>query len=202
MAEKTNPFATEAEKMGYNEPIVSILKTDKECKFRMLPNLIENKLPFFRYRQHYVKVNVEPIYIFHDSEKPCCMCDYANSLWNEDDEKNERYGLFKSKIKYDTYVIDRADSKIKLLIAHGLIYPAIIALAKKYGPPENVDSGFDIELKLSKKGKYADYKLIPDKEPSPLTKAEIALLKTQPAIDSLRIFTPEEKIKEILENFK
>jgi hypothetical protein len=196
MINRKNPWLKEAEKHAdsFNPPcpIFKIVP----ATLRFLPSQ-NGGLPFFRYRMHYIVCNADvKRYIFHDPDKKCEICDYALSLYETNKDK---YSEYKSKLRYDTYVIDRTDNKIKFLITHGALFPPLIAVAKKYGDVTDSKLGFDVTLKVTKNGKYEDYNFMPDKTSSPLSKDEIAELVKLPLISSVRQFSSIEYIHETLQ---
>jgi len=197
--EKKNPWEKEANKHVDEDfaPEVPILQLKKEATIRLLPSIgVNGSLPFFKYRYHFIE-GFEKKYITHDIDERCGICNFANSFFEENEDK---YRALKSKIRYDTYCLH--DGEIKLLIANAILFPRIITLAEKYGPPEHVNDGYNIVVYVNKKGKYETYTLIADKESTPIVGTIQSKLLTLKPIHCIRKFTTKERIAEIMEDLK
>jgi hypothetical protein len=121
---KENPWQKESKKHTNDDfsPEVPILQLKKETIIRLLPSVgINGALPFFKYRTHFIE-GYENKYVTHVFDERCEICNYANSFYEEDEEK---YHKLKSKLRYDTYVLH--EGEIKLLIANAILFPKIIS---------------------------------------------------------------------------
>ncbi len=110
---------------------------------------------------------------------------------------------------YMSYVIDRADGKIKLFDHKKKLFEAILdAAKKKLGDPTDEETGWDIVFTKEKTGPHAfnvEYKLeIFEIEPSPLSdedKEKIEKInKAMPIEQVTKLPTPEEQ-EEFIKNY-
>jgi len=99
----------------------------------------------------------------------------------------------KGGLRYVVNILDRADGTLKLYEFGRRVKKAIEAIADLYGDPTKYD------LIITRKGmKMEDttYTVIPAREETPLTEAEVALPKYD--LEKLYVITPKEKVEAFL----
>lgn len=100
---------------------------------------------------------------------------------------------------YQSYVIDRADNKIKLFDHKKKLFADILDVAKKkFGDPTDPEKGWDIVFTKKKTGPKAfnvEYKLeVFDIEPSPLSEEDLKQIEEVDPIETITVRpTPEEQ---------
>lgn len=107
---------------------------------------------------------------------------------------------------YQSYVIDRADGKVKLFDHKKRLFESILDAAKaKLGDPTDVENGWDVVFTRKKTGPKAfnvEYKLETfELENSALSKEDLAAIEEAGTIeDFIKISTPEEQ-EDFIKNY-
>lgn len=199
---------------------------------RILPSKKAGEFPFHGYKQHWIPQNGSTTGkpITHGIDERCACCDWVSVQWDEVHRLKEeedmtdkspevealltKIGKVSAKTKYDMNVIHREDAfvedeetkekrlAIKRMGAGGTIYKEIFGFAKKWGSPSNEETGYDLEIITSGVKERREYRTLPDRDASPLTAEEKALIATCYDLKELRKNTPLAEIKKILEGAK
>jgi len=197
---------------------------------RILPSKKTGEFPFFGYKQHWIPQNGSTIGkpITHGIDDRCACCEYISKIWEEihrlkeehdmTDKSPEVVALLEKtskvggKVRYDMNVIHREDCTrkdeetgeqvvySKRMDVGGTVYKEIFGYAKKWGSPSNEETGYDIEIVTTGVKEKREYRLMPDRDASPLTAQEKKLIEKVYDLKSLRQFTSSSEIKKILEN--
>jgi hypothetical protein len=207
-------------------------KDNTSHKIRILPPKDPKDLPFQPYKLHWIPQNGKTVGkpITHGIDEKCPVCAWIAEQWNEIHRLKDEEGMtdkspevaallekvkkVSAKTKYDMNIIHREDKYIvneetgektlaaKRLCAVYSVYTEIFSYAKKWGSPSNEKTGYDLEILTSGLKDRREYKTIPDRDASPLTKEELALLDNLYDLKALRRSTSNEDILTILEAAK
>jgi hypothetical protein len=199
---------------------------------RLLPAKNANDVPYYAYKQHWIPQNGTTLSkpITHGIDERCACCEWVSVQWDEihrlkeeedmTDKSPEVEALFNkqskvaAKSRYDMNVIHREDCFIanaetgekklasKRMCAVPTVYKEIFSFAKKWGSPSNEKTGYDLEIITSGTKERREYRVIPNRDASPLKPEEIKLLDTMCDLKSLRKNTPISEVRKILENAK
>jgi hypothetical protein len=209
-----------------------IFKDNTTHTVRVMPAKNPNEFPFFGYKQHWIPQNGSLIGkpITHGIDDRCAVCDWVSTQWEEvhrlkeeeemTDKSPEVVAILdkvrkvNAKSKYDMNIIHREDLYVvneetgektlalKRMGAVSTVYKEIFSSAKKWGSPSDEKSGYDLEIVTEGPKEKRVYKVLPDREASPLTKDEVALLNKLYDLRGLRKISTNEEIVKILENAK
>jgi hypothetical protein len=197
---------------------------------RILPSKKAEEFPFFGYKQHWIPQNgsITGRPITHDIDGRCPVCLWLSIQWDEihrlkeeedmTDKSPEVEAIFNkitkvsAKTRYDMNILHREDSQCrndetgeevlasKRMSCGGTIYKEIFSFAKKWGSPSNDEAGYDLEIVTSGSKERREYRVIPDRDASPLTIEERELIEKVYNLKELRKNSTYEEIKIILEN--
>ena len=207
-------------------------KDSTKHAIRILPSKNPDDFPFFGYKQHWIPQNGSLIGkpITHSIDERCAVCEWVSLQWEEihrlkeeedmTDKSPEVEALLAKqskvagKTRYDMNVYHREDAFVKNeetgeTILHpkrvsigGTVYKEIFGFAKKWGSPSNDKTGYDLEITTTGSKERREYRTIPERDASPLTKDELAALDKCYDLKALRKYTNISEIKKILENAK
>jgi hypothetical protein len=199
---------------------------------RVLPSKKAGEFPFHGYKQHWIPQNGSTTGkpITHGIDERCACCDWVSVQWDEIHRLKEeedmtdkspeveallaKVGRVSAKTRYDMNVIHREDAYVeneetkerqlacKRMGVGGTVYKEIFGFAKKWGSPSNEETGYDLEIITSGVKERREYRTLPDRDASPLTAEEKALIATGYDLKELRKNTPLSEIKKILEGAK
>jgi len=209
-----------------------VFKDNTTHTIRVMPAKVANEFPFFGYKQHWIPQNGSLVGkpITHGIDERCEVCDWISTQWEEihrlkeeeqmTDKSPEVVALLdkvrkvNGKSKYDMNILHREDLMAvneetgekflaaKRMAAVSTVYKEIFSFAKKWGSPSDEKTGYDLEVVTSGPKEKREYKVLPDREASPLTKEEQALMEKLYDLKGLRKFSTQEEIKKALENAK
>jgi hypothetical protein len=198
---------------------------------RILPSK-KSDFPFHGYKQHWIPQNgsMTGKPITHGIDDRCAVCEWVSAQWNEihrlkeeedmTDKSPEVEALLKkvsavsAKTRYDMNIIHREDlhhtneetgEKVampKRMSCGATIYKEIFGFAKKWGSPSNDEAGYDLEIITSGSKERREYRVIPDRDASPLTSEERKLIDLGYDLKELRKNSTSSEIVKVLENAK
>lgn len=197
---------------------------------RILSSKKAGEFPFHGYKQHWIPQNGSQTGrpITHRIDERCPVCEWLSIQWNEvhrlkeeedmTDKSPEVEALLNkiskvsAKTRYDMNVIHREDpfledeeTKEKVLTPKRMstgatVYKEIFSFAKKWGSPSSEDTGYDLEISTSGAKERREYRTIPDRNGSPLTTEEKALISKTYDLKELRKNSTHSEIIKVLEN--
>jgi hypothetical protein len=205
---------------------------NKTHTVRILPAKKVDEFPFFGYKQHWIPQNASTIGkpITHGIDERCAVCEWLSIQWDEVHRLKEEEDMtdkspeveailskiskVSAKTRYDMNVIHREDLYVvneetgektlaqKRMCVGGTVYKEVFGFAKKWGSPSNQKDGYDLEIVTSGSKERREYRTIPDRDISPLTEEEIALIEKSYDLKALRKYSTLADIQTVLENAK
>jgi hypothetical protein len=199
---------------------------------RVLPAKNPNDVPYYAYKQHWIPQNGTTLSkpITHGIDERCSVCEWVSIQWDEIHRLKEeedmtdkspevealltKQGKVAAKSRYDMNIIHREDCFItntetgekklvsKRMAAVPTVYKEIFSFAKKWGSPSNEKTGYDLDIITSGTKERREYRVVPNRDASPLTAEEVKLLETMCDLKALRKNTPISEVRKILENAK
>ncbi|MDD5649684.1 MAG: hypothetical protein PHF86_04590, partial [Candidatus Nanoarchaeia archaeon] len=199
---------------------------------RVLPSKKPGEFPFFGYKQHWIPQNNTTTGrpVTHGIDERCPVCEWLSVQWDEvhrlKDEEDmtdkspevkailDKISKVSAKTRYDMNVIHREDlyeiseetkEKVampKRMCAGATIYKEIFSFAKKWGSPSNEDTGYDLEIETTGSKDRREYRIIPNRDASPLTSDEKELIGKTYNLKELRRYSTVAEIEKVLENAK
>jgi hypothetical protein len=199
---------------------------------RVLPSKKPGEFPFFGYKQHWIPQNNTTTGrpVTHGIDERCPVCEWLSVQWDEvhrlKDEEDmtdkspevkailDKISKVSAKTRYDMNVIHREDlyeiseetkEKVampKRMSAGATIYKEIFSFAKKWGSPSNEDTGYDLEIETTGSKDRREYRIIPNRDASPLTSDEKELIGKTYNLKELRRYSTVAEIEKVLENAK
>jgi hypothetical protein len=205
---------------------------NKTHTVRILPAKIATEPPFCGYKQHWIPQNNSTVGkpITHGIDERCGVCDWVSIQWDEVHRLKEEEDMtdkspeveailnkiskVTAKTRYDMNIIHREDPyqvneetgektlAPKRMGVGGTVYKEIFSFAKKWGSPSNEKTGYDLEIITQGTKERREYRTIPDRDVSPLTPEEVAILEKCYNLKELRKTTSVADIRKILETAK
>ncbi len=199
---------------------------------RIMPSKKSGDFPFHGYKQHWIPQNGQTIGkpITHGIDERCPVCEWLSTQWEEvhrlkeeedmTDKSPEVVALLKkisavsAKTRYDMNVLHREDLFVvndetkekevmpKRMSVGGTVYKEIFSFAKKWGSPSNEQTGYDLEIITSGEKERREYRVVPDRDASPLTADEKKLIDKCYNLKELRSNSTLSDIQKALENAK